>query len=698
MLPMILAAAALMFSFSSHAAIDASALRSAAMVGDCGTVTALLEAEEPASLDAAQLLLGARCAARTGAKEQAVSYATAASQRGGLGGYPALVQVEILMATASPELLPTPDDAAAAEAALAGLGPVSSLSPELRLLRDKALIAQGRGLEARDDLRTLLDGEHGPEARYWLAFAAEQRGDIQPALTTYLACWIRNAASPWSERAAARMAVLGKPMPDLSSGEGRSQAMQRVQVLMDANHAGEALDLLRQLEAAGGTPPDARIMAEACFDGRDYPCAVAAYVRLGSPAAVGAETLYKHALATYRDGDYPGAVNLYTALFQRYPDHGKGDTASYKIGYSALDQGLLDVTISELEAHLQRYPSSKHADEALWFIGWCHWKQGDSDAAVKAWSQLVSAHPNSSLASGAAYWKARAAGGASETKALTSLAQRWPEDGRAWFALEHIGQLEAVAAVPSPALPPLPEAFTATHPEATVADALLEVGLYDLASQALDPVARAASGADSATRLAVGRRLVEVGELQRGRKLAGVSCGGSASDPQVREICMPRPHADVVNGVLEGSTLDPYLPYAIMTAESALQPGVTSWAGARGLMQVMPDLGATLHAQRYPDRPYDPSLLYQGAYNASLGTAELRRLHEHFAAQGHGQTLPFVIAGYNGGQEAVERWLSEVEGDLELDAWAEDIAYGETRRYVRRVLGYLMAYHLAYGG
>jgi TolA-binding protein len=688
--------AALLLALPTQAAIDASAIKAAAMVGDCGAVVSALEAEAPESLDAAWLLLGARCSARTGAVDAAVAYAAKAQERGGLGHYPALVQVEILMATPSPAELPEAARAERAIAAIEALGPVSGLSPELRLLRDKALIAAGRGLEARDDLRALLDGDQGPEARYWLAYAAELRGDVGPAATTYLATWIRHAASPWAERSAARMAAIGQPLPQLRDAQGRSQAMQRVQVLMDGNHAEAALKLLRAIEAAGGSPPDARVMAEACFDGKDYSCAVAAYQRLGSPAAVGAETLYKHALATYRAGDYQGAVHLYTALFQRYPSHGKGDTASYKIAYSALDQGLLDLTVTELEAHLARYPSSKHADEALWFIGWCHWKQGRPIEAVEAWSELVASHPKSSLAPGAAYWKARAQGGSGETMALLGVASGWPESGRAWFALERTEQLEAVAAVAHPPLPPLDAAFLGAHPEATVADALLAVGLYDLAAEALEPVAAAAKGASSATRMAVGRRLVEVGEIRGGQALAGVRCAGVIADPDVREICMPRPHADVVNAVLDGSSLDPYLPYAIMTAESALQPGVTSWAGARGLMQVMPDLGATLHAQRYPDRPYDPSLLYQGAYNASLGTAELRRLHEHFAAAGHPETLPFVIAGYNGGQDAVERWIAEVEGELELDAWAEDIAYGETRRYVRRVLGYLMAYHEAY--
>jgi soluble lytic murein transglycosylase len=687
----------LLLILGANAAIDVDALRAAAMVGDCATVVATLEAEDEASLSPAQLLLGARCAARTGDRGCAVAWAAASAERGGLGHYPALVQAEILMATEGPTVLPRPEDAAAAVRAIDGLGPAESLSPELRLMRDKALVAQGEGLAARDDLRALLDGELGPEARYWLAWAAEQRGDVPAAIATYRSTWIRHAASPWSEHAAARLAALGSRVPELGTPEGRSQAMQRVQVLMDANHAGEALALIREIEAGGGTLPDAKIMASACFDGRDYACAVESYQRLGSPAAVGPHNLFQHALATYRTDDYEGAIHLYTALYQRYPGHEKGDTASFKIGYTALDQGLLEVTITELEAHLERFPASKHGDESLWFIGWCHWKLQRPEAAVEAWTRLVTQHPDSSLAPGATYWKARATTGEGEAEALRALAQRWPSDGRAWFALERTGGLTTPAVVPAPPIPPLPEPFVDAHPDASVADALLAVGLYDLALEALEPVAQAAAGAGSETRIAVGRRLIEVGEIQQGRTLAGVSCGRRPKDPQLREICLPRPHAEVVNQVLEGSTLDPYLPYAIMTAESALQPRVTSWAGARGLMQVMPELGAELHPLRYPDRPFDPSMLYEGAYNASLGTHELRRLHEHFVELGHSQTLPLVIAGYNGGMDSVDRWLGRVEGELELDAWAEDIPYSETRRYVRRVLGYLLRYHAAYG-
>ncbi len=677
------------------------AVRAAYVVGDCPSALALIADTAPDQLGDPLLLVGARCHAAGGDKARALLRTEQVIENEHMASYALLIQAEIHMATPDPGTLPPAESAALAEQVLQALPAGSlpaALEQPLRMLRNRAILAQGRGLEVRDDLRALLQGDQAPEARYWLAWAAEQRGDEAPAITTYRATWIRHAASPWSQRAAERLSAMGQPVPDLGSPEGRSQALQRVQVLRKANHAEAALSLLRQVQAAGGAPPDAGTLAKACFSGRDYPCAVEAYERLGSPAAAGPETLFKHALASYRAGDFQGAVELYTALYLRYPSHAKGDTGSYKIGYSTLDQGLLDEAIAAFEAHLARFPGSRHADEALWFSGWCHYKQGRSEQAVDAWDRLGDEHARSSLAPAAAYWRARAA---QDDQQLARLAERSPHTGQAWFALQRLGQLPRVPAVPSPALPALPEAFVAAHPQAADVDALLQVGLIDLAAGALDPLVSLASGQGHDTRIAVARRLVEVGEVPRARKLANTRCADPAADEQLREICLPRPHSAVVNGVLADSGLDPYLPYAIMTAESNMQPEVTSWAGARGLMQLMPEVGERLHAERYPERPYDPALLYRGAYNASLGTAELLELHQRYQQLGHEQTLPLAIAGYNGGAEAVDRWIAAAEpGEppvLELDSWAEDIGYSETRRYVRKVLGTLMAYHHAYG-
>jgi soluble lytic murein transglycosylase len=134
-----------------------------------------------------------------------------------------------------------------------------------------------------------------------------------------------------------------------------------------------------------------------------------------------------------------------------------------------------------------------------------------------------------------------------------------------------------------------------------------------------------------------------------------------------------------------------------MNAESALDPSVTSPAGARGLMQLMPELAATLHADRDDLTDFDPNDLYEPDINASYGLQELTSLRARMAALPVSHIEPLVIAGYNGGEDAVLRWVGLPESELEADMWAETIGYTETRRYVRRVLGYLQTYRIVYG-
>jgi soluble lytic murein transglycosylase len=54
-----------------------------------------------------------------------------------------------------------------------------------------------------------------------------------------------------------------------------------------------------------------------------------------------------------------------------------------------------------------------------------------------------------------------------------------------------------------------------------------------------------------------------------------------------------------------------------------------------------------------------------------------------------------MIAGYNGGHGNVSRWLDE-RGDLPLDLWVEDIPYGQTRKYTKRVLSTFWTYNWLY--
>ena len=104
--------------------------------------------------------------------------------------------------------------------------------------------------------------------------------------------------------------------------------------------------------------------------------------------------------------------------------------------------------------------------------------------------------------------------------------------------------------------------------------------------------------------------------------------------------------------------VDPALVRAIVYNESAFDPGATSGAGARGLMQLMPATAASLGVSD----AYDP------AQNVRGGTRYLRELLDRF------HDVALAVAAYNAGPAAVERY-----GGVP--------PYVETRNYVRAVLG-----------
>ena len=127
-----------------------------------------------------------------------------------------------------------------------------------------------------------------------------------------------------------------------------------------------------------------------------------------------------------------------------------------------------------------------------------------------------------------------------------------------------------------------------------------------------------------------------------------------------------------------------------MREESGFSPRIESWANARGLMQLM-DKTATRIAQVDKMKDYKSSVLFTPKQNIRLGSAYLKELSTQFDAH-----PILIIAGYNGGYGNVSRWL-ERNGSAPIDLWVEDIPYGQTRKYTKRVLTSYWAYHWLYG-
>ncbi len=145
--------------------------------------------------------------------------------------------------------------------------------------------------------------------------------------------------------------------------------------------------------------------------------------------------------------------------------------------------------------------------------------------------------------------------------------------------------------------------------------------------------------------------------------------------------------------------IDPKHMWALMYTESRFRPHVVSPVGARGALQIMPWTAHQL-AERLGETDsgnfYDTDRLFDIDTNAHLSAYYVAELLNKF----HGQA-PMAYASYNGGPSNVARWLtakSQGKVPLELDAFVEEIALGESYRYTKRVSEVYATYSLIYDG
>lgn len=160
----------------------------------------------------------------------------------------------------------------------------------------------------------------------------------------------------------------------------------------------------------------------------------------------------------------------------------------------------------------------------------------------------------------------------------------------------------------------------------------------------------------------------------------------------VKKAQYPPSYSDDVVKAAQEYRLDSNLIYAVIRTESNFQKDAQSEAGARGLMQLMPETFSWLTDYRGEETPYTADDLFTPAVNIDYGCYYLRYLLDYF----DGDEI-CAVAAYNGGLDSVSSWLnnSEISADGKT-LIAESIPYPETRNYVKRVEDAKAAYRELY--
>jgi soluble lytic murein transglycosylase len=400
-----------------------------------------------------------------------------------------------------------------------------------------------------------------------------------------------------------------------------------------------------------------------------------------SSAAV--EARYLRAYALVRSGAVTPARVALQRVLTLHPKSSRAADARYLLADLDSDDGRDTRARNNFEAACTAKAPGQYSDDACMRAGVLSLALDEPSRAARILDTLIAKYPGSVDSVAGLYWSGTAW---SRTGDSTRARDRWrsviAKDPLSYYTARAAAKLDTIVWTPAAStIPPSPHFRSAM----TRADALHQLGMETEEQYELDEVEREAT-ATPALLLGAGASMLERNEVLRAIRLGyrALTAARAARDstgrfddrgyllvfPVLRE-------ADLVARARENN-VDPALVAAVIRQESAWNPRAESHAGARGLMQVLPRVGAEIaRSHRYPF--WDPGLLFLPDISLELGTAHLS------AALSRGVDLGRALAAYNAGASRVRRWNTRA-GASDPELFVERIPYVETRDYVRVVM------------
>lgn len=355
-------------------------------------------------------------------------------------------------------------------------------------------------------------------------------------------------------------------------------------------------------------------------------------------------------------------------------------------------------------------PGHFRAGEALFNVAKIYRAKKDSEALVSALKSLVKEQPKSRYVPDAYYWLGGALEKAGRKKEAAAAYEQGAETGGvgnyyAHCALGRLAELqpgkygdcERLKQAPFMRLfkgqrvePWATPAEVAKEPRCARIAFFAEHGLEEAEWEALRFVDELKGGKDAAVYF---QFLSDIGLAATALDYAkawdwGIT-DGKRGAARLR-VEYPRAYWPYMTKIAEQRGLDPYLLLSVARQESTFRPALTSWAGACGVMQVMPKTAEWL-ARKDPDAQAARKNLDHPRHSILLGSKYVRDM----LVRSEGN-LVFALASYNAGPGNCDKWRVRFP-NATPESFIEQIPFDETRGYVKAVLANYAAYKTLYG-
>ena len=422
----------------------------------------------------------------------------------------------------------------------------------------------------------------------------------------------------------------------------------------------------------------------------------------------------KAATQEYYLEDYEGAIDTLLGFVASTPSQPASAQFLFTAGHIAERGGRLTRAIEILPRVAEEYPSSEYAYDSVFLAGISAYRlesygqaqsfflrayqaalsleqqsqslfwiakalkvQGEEDGARNAWEQAAAVDPTG-------YYSERAS---------DLLEGRDIFEPPAAYSLDYDVEAERQEAEDwMRATFELPAETDLSNPGALAADPRFQRGTelwnlteYELARAEFEDL-RQSLAADPASSYRLANYLIDLGLYRTGifaarevLSIAGMGDAATLNAPRYfNRLRFGAYFADLVLPQTRSKGLDPLFFYSMMRQESLFEGFVTSSAGARGLMQVIPSTGEQVAELAGWPPDFTPDDLYRPLVSIRLGADYLAMQRNAFDGD-----MYAALAAYNAGPGNASYWMGLAKGDPDL--FLEVISFAETRNHIRSV-------------
>ena len=527
------------------------------------------------------------------------------------------------------------------------------------------------------------------EVRFALARCNEELGDIPTAFNTYRELITENHSRSVARDALNRLKRLVRahktlkltPTDRLHCGLVLFSHKQWKAAVADLELIPQTVDMNLQAHAL--------YLIGRSYQGRKwYNTAIKkfnAVIALGDKNKYLTRATYQITQCYRRKGHIRTAISKLENFVKTYTWSELVDDALYDIAQLREKQDKSELALDAYARLIQVAPKSPYADVAAWRTGWQRFDERRYEESYNAFKGLKENFPGNRYAMGAHFWMAKIR---ERQNKLTLARKLYKEvaEARYWY---YSARAKAILGMTTSELEPK----AVQDAELPVRQAcpeqvplLMGLRLYEDAIAQLNEHINTTSLPERECFYYLVTCYEGLAMYDKARKVTEQSLESPAFAKATREDLeklhrklYPRYYANTVEKYAKLYNVDTFLIAAMILEESRYNAEAVSWAGAIGLMQIMPATGREL-AQQLKIRRFQTSMLKQPNVNIQMGTKYIGYLNSLF-----NDNAMLVTGAYNGGPGRMKRWVAS-KNIADIDEFVEKITIRETRLHIKKVI------------